>query len=241
MWPDVILRLTDDQMRVAGSADHLLAPARRSDYRRSRHPPALGVSAAPAPVDGAMLGTTTNGTYVPADIDLDRRRAGRVIGLYLGRGPRLRRRRAPSGLLVVPPDRRDAPRRAGRRVLAAISGVKVTVRRLTTTFQVSISSRILAAWFEHVLGLGSNCYDHRMPDMIWSASDRRQASAPPRASGPATARGRCSTVARPWRSSTARSRRNSPTACSACSASRASSPARRSAAPPRARSTPTGW
>ena len=37
--------------------------------------------------------------------------------------------------------------------------------------QVSISSRLLAGWFEHVLGLGTNCYTHRIPDMIWTASE----------------------------------------------------------------------
>ncbi len=50
-------------------------------------------------------------------------------------------------------------------------GVKTTVRQLATTMQVSISSRLLAAWFEHVLGIGTNCYTHRIPDMIWSASE----------------------------------------------------------------------
>ena len=50
-------------------------------------------------------------------------------------------------------------------------GVKTTVRQLSTTLQVSISSRLLASWFEHVLGSGTNCYTHRIPDVIWSASD----------------------------------------------------------------------
>jgi UDPglucose 6-dehydrogenase len=50
-------------------------------------------------------------------------------------------------------------------------GVKTAVRRMTTTMQVSISSRLLASWFEHILGAGTNCYTHRIPDVIWSASD----------------------------------------------------------------------
>ena len=50
-------------------------------------------------------------------------------------------------------------------------GTKVTVRRLATTLQVSISSRILAALFEHVLGLGANCYEHRIPALAWQAPD----------------------------------------------------------------------
>jgi UDP-glucose 6-dehydrogenase len=55
-------------------------------------------------------------------------------------------------------------------------GVKVTVRRMATTLQVSISSRLLAAWFETVLGVGANAYDHRIPDLAWTATeDQRRA------------------------------------------------------------------
>jgi len=50
-------------------------------------------------------------------------------------------------------------------------GIKTTVRQVSTTMQVSISSRLLASWFEHVLGSGRNCYTHRLPDVIWSASE----------------------------------------------------------------------
>ena len=46
-------------------------------------------------------------------------------------------------------------------------GVKVDVRRGTTTRQVTISSRILAHFWTDVLGLGRNSYNHRLPDAIW--------------------------------------------------------------------------
>ena len=47
---------------------------------------------------------------------------------------------------------------------------------MSTTTQVSISSRILAALFDDVLGLGTNCYSHRIPDLIWQAPlEARQA------------------------------------------------------------------
>src|SRR3546814_2058360 len=52
-------------------------------------------------------------------------------------------------------------------------GVKVTVRRLQTATQVSISSRLLAAWLDGVLGVGRSCYDKRIPDQVWSAPDAR--------------------------------------------------------------------
>ena len=55
-------------------------------------------------------------------------------------------------------------------------GVKVTVRRLATALQVSISSRLLASWFEHVLGAGRTAYTHRIPDLAWTATeDQRRA------------------------------------------------------------------
>ncbi|HEY4609835.1 MAG TPA: UDP binding domain-containing protein, partial [Ilumatobacteraceae bacterium] len=50
-------------------------------------------------------------------------------------------------------------------------GVKTTVRQMATATQVAISSRLLASWFENVLGVGTNCYNHRVPDAVWSASE----------------------------------------------------------------------
>jgi len=168
-WVNIILRLTDAQMAAARAVDQLLPAPRRHDYRRSRTLRLTESALLRLPLHGAMLGTTTNGTYVPADIDLTDE-LWEIIGLYLAEGhigaDGARRRVCWS---FHPTDEMHlAEQVAGywQRL-----GVKVTVRRLTTTMQVSISSRILASWFEHVLGVGTNCYTHRVPDMIWSASD----------------------------------------------------------------------
>jgi UDPglucose 6-dehydrogenase len=55
-------------------------------------------------------------------------------------------------------------------------GVKVRTYRAPTAKIVSISSRILAAWWMQTLGLGANSYTQRLPDLIWEQShDRKRA------------------------------------------------------------------
>ena len=142
-----------------------------------------------------------------------------------------------AGRSTRPPRTTSSPRSPiGWRAL----GVKVTVRRLATTMQVSISSRLLAAWFEHVLGLPvARRTRTAIPDLAWTATeDQRRALLRGLWTGdgswsPSPAGHRSS-------SSTARSRASWPTAWSACSARSASSLASRSAGRRRARSTPTG-
>jgi UDPglucose 6-dehydrogenase len=46
-------------------------------------------------------------------------------------------------------------------------GVKATVNRTSTSKIVRVSSRLLAAWWLEELGLGRNCYEKRLPDLIW--------------------------------------------------------------------------
>src|SRR5205085_2552310 len=47
-------------------------------------------------------------------------------------------------------------------------GVKVAVRRGTTSTNVTVSSRLLAGSFVGGLGLGSNAYGKRIPDAAWT-------------------------------------------------------------------------
>ena len=46
-------------------------------------------------------------------------------------------------------------------------GVKIDVRHGKTSTSVVLSSRVLAKWWTDVLGLGSNCYGQRVPDLAW--------------------------------------------------------------------------
>ncbi|MGH3130358.1 MAG: UDP binding domain-containing protein, partial [Gaiellaceae bacterium] len=52
-----------------------------------------------------------------------------------------------------------------------LNGVKADVRFKPTTTCVSISSRLLAGWWLGTLGLGANCYEQRLPDLIWDAPE----------------------------------------------------------------------
>jgi UDPglucose 6-dehydrogenase len=115
--------------------------------------------------DGATYGTARNGTFVPGEIEADAA-FWRVVGLYLAEGhvgqDGDRRRIAWS----FHPEREDdlVEEVAG---FWRDRGVKATVRRMTTTKQVSVSSRVLAHWWLGELGLGRDCGAHRLPDVLW--------------------------------------------------------------------------
>ncbi len=114
---------------------------------------------------GALVSTVTNGTYVPTEL-MAGRDFWRIIGLYLAEGhigaDRARRRIVWSFNLVGEEDLAAFVSSFWQRL-----GVKVTTRRMTTALQVSISSRILAAWLSDGLRLGTNCDQHRIPDAVW--------------------------------------------------------------------------
>jgi len=168
-WADVVLRLTEGQAAVARSVDAALPPARRHDTRRSRTMRLSEAALLRLPLRGALMGTATNGTYVPVNVPLGEQ-MWEVIGLYLAEGhistDGARRRIC---WAFHPSDESKLVDQVAATWRAL--GVKVTVRTLSTTCQVSISSRLLAAWFEHVLGAGVNAYDHRIPDAAWEATD----------------------------------------------------------------------
>jgi UDPglucose 6-dehydrogenase len=117
-------------------------------------------------LEHAMLGTARNGTYVPRRLRLDER-FWEVAGLYLAEGHITadgRRRRVfwsfhprDEGELV------DTVSRYWRDL-----GVKHDVREGTTAMHVSLSSRLLAAVWTDVLGLGADCYSHGFPEVAWS-------------------------------------------------------------------------
>jgi UDPglucose 6-dehydrogenase len=50
-------------------------------------------------------------------------------------------------------------------------GVNARVSQRPTARIVSVSSRLLGAWWTEVLGLGRNCYEQRLPDCIWERAD----------------------------------------------------------------------
>jgi UDPglucose 6-dehydrogenase len=143
------------------------SPSRRMDIRRSgalrlSEARALGLSLA-----GTHVGTARSGTYVPTELPAD---AGfwRVVGLYVaeghcsddGRRRRLQWSFHPTG----EDDLVDEVRSFWEG-----HGVKASIVRNPTSTDVAVSSRVLAAWWLGVLGLGPNCHEQRVPDLVWDA------------------------------------------------------------------------
>jgi UDPglucose 6-dehydrogenase len=92
----------------------------------------------------------------------------RVVGLYVAEGhcgADGRRRRLQWSF--HPTDEDDLVEEV--RSFWADLGVKADVRRGTTSKNVVVSSRLLAGWWLGVLGLGANCYEQRVPELIWDA------------------------------------------------------------------------
>jgi UDPglucose 6-dehydrogenase len=170
-WGDVIVRLSDEGRKLARREDHALPANRRYDSRRTGAM-RLTEAALLRVVPDGLLGTTTNGTYVPAVLDLDEE-MWEVIGLYLAEGhigvDGQRQRVCWSFHPTEETHLAEFVAAAWRK-----RGVKTTVRRLPTTLQVSVSSRLLAALFRDVLTLGHDCYSHRIPDLAWTASEAQR-------------------------------------------------------------------
>jgi UDPglucose 6-dehydrogenase len=117
----------------------------------------------------AAVGTAKNGTYVPTRIDADET-FWRIVGLYIAEGHCSRDgRRLRLQWSFHPYDEGD--------LVDEVSGfwrglgVKATARLLPTTASVSVSSRVLAGWWLGTLALGANCYEQRLPDLIWNAPE----------------------------------------------------------------------
>jgi UDPglucose 6-dehydrogenase len=123
---------------------------------------ALGLS-----TRGAAFGTARNGTFVPDSLVADEA-FWRVVGLYLAEGFCSRDgRRIRLGWCFHPTDEMDLVDEVAS--FWRGHGVKADVWRSasSTTCLVSISSRILGKWWVSALGVGADCYGHRLPDLSW--------------------------------------------------------------------------
>jgi UDPglucose 6-dehydrogenase len=166
----VITRLDDLQYALAERRSKLLGASRRRDVLRAGTARISELQSMQVPTSRGRFGTTTNGTYVPDTIPFDEG-FWHVVGLYLSEGhistDGLRTRIAWS---FHPTDEESLVQDVARYWESL--GVRTAIHSMTTTRQVSISSRLLAAWFEHVLKVGRGSYDHCIPDQIWSAPER---------------------------------------------------------------------
>jgi UDPglucose 6-dehydrogenase len=148
------------------------SPGRRFDIRNGgtlRLPEARRLR---LPLGAASVGTARNGTYVPVTLAADER-FWRVVGLYLAAGHcTVDNRRHRLQWSFHPTGEPDLVEEV--RSFWADLGVKAHVRRRPTATSVTVSSRLLAGWWLGVLGLGTNSYDHRLPDLVWDAPQRHK-------------------------------------------------------------------
>ena len=126
---------------------------------------------------GATLGTARSGTYVPERLDVNET-FWRVLGLYLAEG-HVGTDRGRDGAKRKRISWSFHPSREEHLVSEVVGywasqGVKARVFSTPTSRCVQVSSRILAAWWTEVLGLGRNSYEQRLPNLIWEQSKSRK-------------------------------------------------------------------
>jgi UDPglucose 6-dehydrogenase len=115
-------------------------------------------------LDGSMLGTT-HGNFVRSTLDLDKS-FWRVVGLYIAEGCTYVRRGNHRVIWTFHPDREE-------HLIEEVvgywkrQGMEPRVHTTPTSRQVVVHSRVVAAWWSHVLGLGATSYEQRLPDLIW--------------------------------------------------------------------------
>jgi UDPglucose 6-dehydrogenase len=150
------------------------AVARSHDILRSRALRLDEAAEVDLEIEEALFGTSKNGTYIPATIDADSA-FWRVVGLYLAEGncaieEASGRHRLTWSFHPFEEDELVEEVAGFWRNL----GVKATVNRTPTSKIVQVSSRLLAAWWLDDLGLGRNCYEQRLPDLIWDEPDEHK-------------------------------------------------------------------
>ena len=112
-------------------------------------------------IEASRVGTTKNGTYIPASIVADED-FWRVVGLYIAEGCASTAYRLIWAFGHDEPELADEVLRFWRR-----QGVNVRLARLATTAQVTVHSQLLRSFWLETLGLATNCYEQRLPDLIW--------------------------------------------------------------------------
>ncbi len=128
---------------------------------------------------GATMGTARNGTYIPETLRIDDA-FWRVVGLYLAEGhvSRDQGRDGATRQRITWSFHPSEEEHLVRQVAAywESQGVRARVFNGSTTRCVQISSRILAAWWTDLIGLGRGSYEQRLPDLIWEqTADRKWA------------------------------------------------------------------
>ena len=112
-----------------------------------------------------QLGTASNGMYAPAEIALDTA-FWRLAGLYLAEGCTVF---ADDSARVTWSFHPEKEQHLVDEIVAfwLRHGVRARARRAATAHVVTVQSRLMGAWWTQVLGMGRNCYEQRLPDLVW--------------------------------------------------------------------------
>jgi UDPglucose 6-dehydrogenase len=178
---DVIVRLDSEDMATVNTLSHTLIddvlhhPRGLERSHEIRKTGALRLDEAKKlklKLTHAAFGSAKNGTYIPRKIPLNER-FWRVVGLYLAEGHRsIDGKRHRLSWTFHPTNETE--------MVDAVSsfwrdlGVKCDVWHPPTSMQVTVSSRILSAVFVKMLRLGTNSYNVRLPDEVWTISPEYQ-------------------------------------------------------------------
>ena len=121
---------------------------------------------------GATIGTASNGAFTPLTMAIDDH-FWRVVGLYLAEGHVSRDGARERISWSFHPEHEQ---HLVDDVVAYWQrhGVATRVYRTLTAQRVTVSSRIVAAWWTQLLGLGRNSYTQRLPDLVWEQSIERK-------------------------------------------------------------------
>ena len=149
-----------------------VTPQRRFDVKRSGTLRLGEAVREDVDVQGARFGTCGNGAYSGLELAADEH-FWRVVGLYLAEGCTSRDGDRQRISWSFHPERED------HLVDEVVTywqrhGVKVGVHRTPTAKVVRVSSRIIAAWWIELLGLGRTSYTQRVPDLVWEQSLERK-------------------------------------------------------------------
>jgi UDPglucose 6-dehydrogenase len=115
----------------------------------------------------SRLGTATNGNFLSSTIQLDEQ-FWRVVGLYIAEGC------SSSGRSLI---WSFHPVREEHLVADVVGfwrrhGLDARCYDKPTAQQVVVTSRLLVAWWNEVLGLGLTSYGQRLPDLVWDRPER---------------------------------------------------------------------
>jgi intein/homing endonuclease len=155
----------------------VLTARRRGDVRRSGTLRLAEACEAGMDFRGATIGTVGNGAFTPLTLAIDEH-FWRVVGLYVAEGcvSRDRGSRGSERHRIAWSFHPDREQHLVDDVVTYWQrhGVPTRIYRTATARRVELSSRIVAAWWTQLLGLGRTSYTQRLPDLVWEQSIERK-------------------------------------------------------------------